>query len=60
MTTPVVKRRRDITVRPPVRRRESSPAEATVPERQLAALRHGIGTANDGHRPTRFSLISLI
>ena len=30
MTTPVVKRRRDITVHPPVRRRESSPAEATV------------------------------
>src|SRR4029453_9407409 len=30
ITTPAVKRRRDITVRPPVRRRESSPAEATV------------------------------
>src|SRR4030095_8096795 len=30
MTTPVVKRRRDITVRPPVRRRESSPAEAAM------------------------------
>src|SRR5262245_7558588 len=29
MTTPVVKRRRDITVRPPVRRRELSPAEGT-------------------------------
>src|SRR5712691_13033135 len=30
MTTPVVKRRRDITVRPPARRRESSLAEAPV------------------------------
>src|SRR4030095_4931427 len=30
ITTPAVKRRRDITVRPPVRLRESSPAEATV------------------------------
>src|SRR5213593_289919 len=30
MTRPVMKRRREITVRPPARRRESSAAEATV------------------------------
>src|SRR5262249_30903843 len=40
MTTPVVKRRRDIIARPPVRRRGSSPAETTAGEKRERRPKH--------------------